>query len=160
MGNYGLDPSDSGQRPVTGSCEPGNKWRRISWLAEWLSASEEGLCFMELVSIFSINIYHTSNQIKLLARFDIFTVEKIQVKVLCGVTPCSVVVGYQRFGGSCCLHLQGDLELKCIALKYNYILSCSGFFFQEKTVSLIWALQWSIEVVQIRIIISCQTFLE
>jgi hypothetical protein len=23
-----------------------------------------------------------------------------------GVTPCSVVVGYQRFGGSCCLHLQ------------------------------------------------------
>jgi hypothetical protein len=25
------------------------------------------------------------------------------------MTPCSVVVGYQRFGGPCCLHLQGKL---------------------------------------------------
>jgi hypothetical protein len=24
------------------------------------------------------------------------------------VTPCSVVVGYRRFGGSCCLHIQGE----------------------------------------------------
>jgi hypothetical protein len=24
------------------------------------------------------------------------------------VTPSSVAVGYQRFGGPCCLHLQGD----------------------------------------------------
>jgi hypothetical protein len=26
------------------------------------------------------------------------------------VTPCSVVVGYQRFEGPCCLHLQGEDE--------------------------------------------------
>jgi hypothetical protein len=32
-----------------------------------------------------------------------------QVEVLSVVTPCSVVVGYQRFGGSCCLHLQGEV---------------------------------------------------
>jgi len=24
------------------------------------------------------------------------------------VTPCSVVVGYQRFRGPCCLHLRGE----------------------------------------------------
>jgi len=30
------------------------------------------------------------------------------------VTPCSVVVGYQRFGGPCCSHLPkpGDFNLK------------------------------------------------
>jgi hypothetical protein len=29
-----------------------------------------------------------------------------QVQVFWIVTPCSVVVGYQRFGEPCCLHLQ------------------------------------------------------
>jgi len=33
---------------------------------------------------------------------------KIQVEVFCVVTQYSDVVGYQRFGGSCCLHLQGE----------------------------------------------------
>jgi len=32
-----------------------------------------------------------------------------QVEVFWVVTPCSVVVVYQRFGGPCCLHLQGDV---------------------------------------------------
>jgi hypothetical protein len=31
----------------------------------------------------------------------------IQVEVFWGVTPSSVAVGYRRFGGPCCLHLQG-----------------------------------------------------
>jgi hypothetical protein len=26
------------------------------------------------------------------------------------VTPCSDVVGYLRFGGPCCLHLQGEVK--------------------------------------------------
>jgi hypothetical protein len=30
---------------------------------------------------------------------------KIQVEVFWVVTPCSVVVGYRRFGGPCCIHL-------------------------------------------------------
>jgi len=34
-------------------------------------------------------------------------VVKIQVEVFWIVTLCSVAVGYQHFGGSCCLHLQG-----------------------------------------------------
>jgi len=31
---------------------------------------------------------------------------KMQVEVFWIVKPCNVVVGYQRFGGPCCLHLQ------------------------------------------------------
>jgi len=33
-----------------------------------------------------------------------------QVEVFWAVTPCSIVVGYQRFGGPCCLHLQGEVS--------------------------------------------------
>jgi hypothetical protein len=31
-----------------------------------------------------------------------------QVEVFCVVTPCGHVVGDQRFGGPCYLHLQGE----------------------------------------------------
>jgi hypothetical protein len=43
------------------------------------------------------------------AIFEVFTVVKIQVDVVCVVTPCSVAVGYQRFGEPCCFHLQGEM---------------------------------------------------
>jgi hypothetical protein len=42
------------------------------------------------------------------ARLEIFTAMKVQVKEICVVMPCSDVGGYQRFGGPCCLHLQGE----------------------------------------------------
>jgi hypothetical protein len=45
-------------------------------------------------------------------RFQAFTTVKIQIEILWVVTPCSVVVGYQRFRGPCCLHLQGELNFK------------------------------------------------
>jgi len=35
----------------------------------------------------------------------------IQVGVFWVVTPCSVVVGYQFFGGPCCLHLYFTLKM-------------------------------------------------
>jgi hypothetical protein len=38
-------------------------------------------------------------------RLEVFTVINIQVPVLYVVSPCSYVVGYQSFGGSCWLHL-------------------------------------------------------
>jgi len=41
------------------------------------------------------------------ACFEAFTAVMFQVKVFWGVTPCTVVVGYQRFSGPCCLHLHG-----------------------------------------------------
>jgi hypothetical protein len=43
------------------------------------------------------------------ARFEIFTAVMFHVEVFCVMTPCSVVVGYQRFGGPCCHHLQGKV---------------------------------------------------
>jgi hypothetical protein len=39
-------------------------------------------------------------------RFEIFTAMKIQIVIFWVVTPCSNMVGYQRFGGPCCFHLQ------------------------------------------------------
>jgi len=38
------------------------------------------------------------------ARFEVVKTAKTQVAVSCVVTPCSDVVGYQRFEGPCCLH--------------------------------------------------------
>jgi hypothetical protein len=38
------------------------------------------------------------------------SVLSLQVVVFWVVTPCIVVVGYQRFRGPCCLHLQGEIE--------------------------------------------------
>jgi hypothetical protein len=32
-----------------------------------------------------------------------------EVEVFWVVTPCIVVVGYQRFGSPCCLHFQGEM---------------------------------------------------
>jgi len=40
------------------------------------------------------------------ASFEVFTAVMFQVEVWV-MTTCSFVVGYQRFGGPCCLHLHG-----------------------------------------------------
>jgi hypothetical protein len=42
--------------------------------------------------------------------FEVFMMVKIQVEVFWVVTPCNVAVGYQCFGGSCCFHLEGEVE--------------------------------------------------
>jgi len=43
---------------------------------------------------------------------DVFRAMNIHVSDFWNVTPCSVVVGYQRFGWPYCLHLQdGILQL-------------------------------------------------
>jgi hypothetical protein len=38
------------------------------------------------------------------ARFEVFMAVKIQDEVFWVVTPCSAMVGYQRFRGPCCVH--------------------------------------------------------
>jgi hypothetical protein len=43
------------------------------------------------------------------ARFEVFTVVKIEVEVFWVVTPCSAVAGYQHFRGPCCLLLQDEV---------------------------------------------------
>jgi len=45
---------------------------------------------------------------ELIATSEVFTAINIQVEVFWVVTPGSVMVGYWRFGGSCCLHFQGE----------------------------------------------------
>jgi hypothetical protein len=50
------------------------------------------------------NIKHIFN-----VRFEICT-QTIQVEVFWVMTPCSDVVEYQCFGGTCCLHLQGEVN--------------------------------------------------
>jgi hypothetical protein len=40
---------------------------------------------------------------------DAFMAVMLQVEVFWVVTPCSVVVGCQRFGGLCCFHLQVEV---------------------------------------------------
>jgi hypothetical protein len=40
--------------------------------------------------------------------FEAFKAVMFKVEVSRVVTPCSAVVGYQRFTGTCCLHLQGE----------------------------------------------------
>jgi hypothetical protein len=44
------------------------------------------------------------------ARFDVFTAVKIRVEVFRVVARCGNVVECQRFGGSCCCHLQARHE--------------------------------------------------
>jgi len=39
------------------------------------------------------------------------TIELIQVELFWVVMRCSIVVGYQCFGGPCCLHLQGEVTI-------------------------------------------------
>jgi hypothetical protein len=48
-------------------------------------------------------------QVKKENSFEAFTAVMFQVEVFWVVTLCSYMVGYQRFGGPCCFHLQGDL---------------------------------------------------
>jgi len=40
----------------------------------------------------------------------VFMMVKFGVEVFCIVTPCNVVIVYQRFKGTCCLHLQGEVK--------------------------------------------------
>jgi hypothetical protein len=49
---------------------------------------------------------HRSSDQGHVVKFEVFTAMKIHEATLWAVTPCSDVVGHQRFGGPYCLHLQ------------------------------------------------------
>jgi len=42
--------------------------------------------------------------------FETFTAVMFHVEVFWVAKPCSDVIGYHRFVGLCCLHLQGEVE--------------------------------------------------
>jgi hypothetical protein len=52
--------------------------------------------------------------------FQCFVKFKGQVTVCWIVMPCSDVAGYQRFGGPCCLHLQGEVTWNAGILPQQY----------------------------------------
>jgi len=57
------------------------------------------------------------------AGIEVFTAVKIKVEFFCVVTQCRIVVGYQRFGGPCRLHLQGpNITLHGITTQNNSTL--------------------------------------
>jgi hypothetical protein len=41
-------------------------------------------------------------------RFEVIRAVKIQIEVVWVLTPCSVMVGYKRFSGACCLYLHPE----------------------------------------------------
>jgi hypothetical protein len=50
--------------------------------------------------------------------FEAFAAVTFQVDVFWIVTPCSVVVGYQRFRGPCCLHFQCEVQTSNLITMY------------------------------------------
>jgi hypothetical protein len=56
-----------------------------------------------------MEVYFMGNYVNILImfqRFEVFVVVRIPVEVLWVLMLCSVVVGYEHFGGPCYLHLQ------------------------------------------------------
>jgi len=50
---FGLHVTELGHVPLAGSCKYGfYKRRRTSWVSEWLLASQEELCSMELIKTY------------------------------------------------------------------------------------------------------------
>jgi hypothetical protein len=54
----------------------------------------------------------TSNEQRRVMRFEVFATVKIKVDVFRHVTPFNAVVGYQSFGGPCCLKNGGNVVLQ------------------------------------------------
>jgi hypothetical protein len=45
-------------------------------------------------------------------RFESFTAAMFEIEVFWVVMPCSVALGYRRFRGPCCLHLQVEVKME------------------------------------------------
>jgi len=90
----------------------------LSW-ARWIQCTLYGfisnlrLRFVSqavyLLQVIYLNFCKTGNKVHVV-RFDVFDAAKIKVDVFWVATPCSVAVEYHRFGGRCCVHLQGELH--------------------------------------------------
>jgi len=79
---------------------------------------------------------NSNNQPYSVARFEVFMAVKIQVEVVWVVTPCSVMVGYRRFGGPWCLHPPEDrgsmdLWISGILTLYSAIKSLITFTWKQ-----------------------------
>jgi len=52
----------------------------------------------------------SARELDLEKDFESFMAAMFQVEFFCFVTPCSIVIGYRRFRGQCCLHLQDEVD--------------------------------------------------
>jgi hypothetical protein len=68
-------------------------------------------------------------------RLVIFTAVKIPVEVFCVVMPCSVVVGYQRFRGPCCLLPQNYVASQHNSSTWIYLVF-SKFVFRPTSLAI------------------------
>jgi hypothetical protein len=75
---------------------------------------------MEIFSLDTIQCLYR----KMYARYEGFTVVKIQVKVFWVVTPCSVVVEYQQFGGT--LKMEAARSSKMLVSYCNTTWHCNS----------------------------------
>jgi hypothetical protein len=67
-------------------------------------------------------------------RFEVFTTVSIHVEIFWVLEPFSVVVGYQRFGESCCLHLHNE--------DAGSVFQCDEHVTKYKTISVLALLQY------------------
>jgi len=74
--------------------------------------------------------------------FEAFTALIFQVEVFCVVTPCSIVVGYQRYKGPCCLYLQGEVKMAAWISETTYHKTTRRHNTQDLDLILSW--QWNI----------------
>jgi hypothetical protein len=79
---------------------------------------------------------HISRQYINIKRVEILDMRfpppaKIQVEVFCVMIP-SIVVGYQRFGGHFCLHLQGGYLQNCHASSLLPTVRCIADTFMDR----------------------------
>jgi hypothetical protein len=58
-------------------------------------------------------------------RVEVLTVVEIQIEVFWVVMLCSVVVGYQCFRGSCCLHVQGEVKMEAVRTSETLVSYCN-----------------------------------
>jgi len=76
------------------------KWRKCEYT--WLSNREESVILKMFISRGSLNI------VTGYGPDDRGSIPGKNRKFLFAKSLCNVVIGYQRFSGPCCLHLQGD----------------------------------------------------
>jgi hypothetical protein len=72
--------------------------------------NNEAICLEEGITIF-IHVENLESVRFWEGSFEVSTALLFQTEVFCVVTQCSVVVGYKRVKGSCCLHLQGAVAI-------------------------------------------------
>jgi hypothetical protein len=87
------------------------KWILENWMDGWwqIHLAQDRYQWWALLDKITRFGFHKTRRRQFYASFEGFTAVMFQFEVFRLVTPCSVVVGYQRFRDPCCLHLQVEV---------------------------------------------------